>query len=815
MDSGVYRLIFRWRRGNTISVTQTNHCGETGPATDVTFTADSCYDVPAPEAPVILSPAYGEILDTPLVLIQGKAEPNASIRICFEDDCYNVTADDLGVWMFQLTSPLEDGTYQISATQTNECGKTSPPTKSLFTIVIPVCPTPPVPNITAPAPEETVYDMQPFILGSAEPGNTVTVCVDSICVVTVADENGEWSVQSPQELAIGSHMVTAHQENECGASSLTVEQLFSVAVPVNELAITELVRGQTFRTVDATLEIGQMSGPWTVYYLLLDPELPAPTEAQVIRYNDPVTLTTGQAARGVFLQPQQGNVTLMRVLPGREVPSPLPGETGVMDGQRYILYMVGVVSTGVTTGQVYSAVTAIGMPFDSGEGTPAQPFIVRELTGEDLTGYPDLNSSHPANRAGVNETARQLDNIEGMRVLYDQNKQNGILNSLALFYELQSDFDLENYAGAYGGNGWRPIGNFDATHYDSALASHYFSGTLTGNAHTVYNLIMSPTGQAEVRWVQFVGFIGYALGATVRDLTILGALITPTPVLPAASGYAMRTAVLCAYARNSTLIGDTVASGAMTIDFGTGATTYVEVGGIVGELIGSTVQNIRVQSLSYSDSSSVTTYFGGFAGYAHNDSSAQTLSGIILDDVRCIQFAGNNLYAGGMVGYYNAINALTVQTVTSTNVHLQTARAFLGGVIGYLRVAATTTFSDITVTGPVIYTQVGGYYSGGVIGYISALQSLNMSSLTVSDADMRAEYASAGMVGWINVQDGAAIDIGDFTVQAKVSVNTSYAGGPSAKSEDIRPPPFIFTTVRCWPEAWLQARATPAASSET
>ncbi len=762
---------------HVITAAQTNNCGKTSDPVMVPFSVNPCLDCPEPEAPVITAPEDGAILNTPLPLIQGTAQPNAAVLVCVEDDCTTVMADEAGMWSLQVTDPLTDGTYQISASQTNECDCTSPPALSTFTIDLFVCPTPPAPLIVAPAPDEIVYDTQPYIVGQAEPENTVTVCVDSVCISTVANENGEWSIQVPEELAIGTHTVEATQTNACGETSTAASVSFSVAVPVNELDITELVRGQTFRTVDVTFEVGQMSGPWTVYYLLLDPNLPAPTEAEVIGYDDPATLTNGQVARGVFIQPQQSNVTVQRVLPGREVPSPLPEETGVMDGQRYILYMVGVVTVSQTTGLVYSPETAIGMPFAGGAGTAAQPFMIQELTVADFVDYPDLVAGHPANRAGVDETARQLDNIEGMQVLYDQDPQNGISGSLTLVYDIQTDFDLANYANAYGGNGWRPIGNYDATHYTPAVALHIFSGTLLGNSHAINNLSMTPTGQANTRWVQFVGFIGYALGATILNLTLSQVSVVPIPVLPAASGFAMRTAALCAYARNCTFEGLSVLAATLTMDFGANAATYIEAGGVAGELINGTTQDVHIEGVLLSDSSGTYNYYGGLAGYAHNDSFAQSIQNITVLSVSCTNFLGTSMYAGGMIGYCNAINGVTVETVGSQNTVLQAARAYSGGVIGYLRVAAPVSFAALTVSSPVIASQTSGYYTGGVIGYTQVYQALTMTGIDVHGANVRAAYASAGIIGWMSIQNGAQIDIGRFTVSATVQVNSSYGGG--------------------------------------
>ncbi len=640
-----------------------------------------------------------------------------------------------------------------------------------------VCPAPPPPVIIAPVPGETVYDPRPFFVGSAEPGNAITVCVDGVCRITTADANGEWSVQAPQELNVGAHTASVVQQNDCGKTGTGATVTFSIAIPIDELEITALVRGQTFRTVDATFVIGQMSGPWTIYYLLLDPSLPAPTEDEVIGYDDPITLTDGRAARGVFSQPQQSGVTVERVLPGREAQSILPGETGVMDGQRYILYMVGVVVPGRTTGLAYSPETAIGMPFDSGNGTAAQPFMIRELTTADFVDYPDLVAGHPANRAGVNETARQLDNIEGMQVLYDQNPQNGIADSLALVYTLETDFDLAGYAAAYGGNGWRPIGDNDATHYAQELMAHRFTGTLSGTSHTVANLSMTPVGQADARWVQFTGFIGYAVGATVLDLTISQANIAPIPVLPAAAGFAMRAAAMCAYANNCTLEELSVLSATLTMDFGANAAPFIEAGGVAGELIGGTLRSIRVQDLSLSDRSGVITYFGGLAGYAHNDAAPQTVQSITLTDITCTQFSGTSLYGGGMLGYCNAVNSLAVESVTATNVRLQVPRAFSGGVIGYLRATTATVLRALSITAPVVESQVGGYYTGGVVGYAQALQRFALTDITVTGAEIRAAYAAAGMIGWMDVLNGADVEASDFTVDGAVQVNTSYGGG--------------------------------------
>lgn len=764
---------------------RTRHC-PCGPACGPCEQPTRCchFLCPAPTfcrtpGPVIITfPVQAQILTDNPVLITGTAEPGNLVQLCIDSVCQFTTAAGDGSFVLAWT-PLATGGHTLSATQINACGRVSTPVTVPFFMSVSACPTPSAPGISAPGNGQTIGEAQPFVIGIAEPFNTVRVCIDGLCQSTMADENGLFSVQAASPLPDGPHTVTAQQINDCGGTSATVTSQFVIETGDNALAILSLSRGQTFRTVDAVIQVGNLTGDLTVHYLLLPPAAPAPSAAEVLAYSDPVTLSNGQAARGTFVIPlAQENTIFSRTFPGRETPPILPTETGVMDGISYILYMVGVTSSMESTGLIYSPNAAIGMPFASGNGIVGDPFIVQELTPADLLRYPDLVAGNPGNRAGVTETARLLDNIEGMQVLYDEDAQNGIPNSLALVYTLLGNFDLTGYAAAYGGNGWRPIGNYDATHFNPLAERHIFSGVLTagGGVSQIINLPLTPKG-SPTQWVEYVGLIGYAEDATVGGIAIDGVNLVPVPVLPAAPNFALRSAGLCGYMIGSTFNNVSVQSLNAFLTFGANAIDFSYIGGIIGQTAGGTLSGATAFSVAFFDESSTRSYCGGLIGNA-SINPPQTLLVAQCDaaGITDVTFSGTNQFFGGIIGRVYANGPVELTSLDASAVLANIGNMYGGGAFGLLYVLQPVTITGVRTSSTSLTSSSAGN-DGGVAAATQVYSTLTLTNITVAASFVSAPSSVGGILGDLAVLGAASFILSDFTVDTHAIAANTYAGG--------------------------------------
>jgi hypothetical protein len=206
---------------HTVGATATDRAGNVSvPSATVSFTVDTT----PPAAPVITGPADGSTVGDNTPTVTGTAEPGAAIVVVLDGTTYTVTADaTTGVWSIQVTTPLADGPYTVTATATDIAGNISPVASSGFTVDTTAAP----PVITNPANGAVTNDPTPAITGTAEPGATVTVTIDgTVIATTTADGTGAWTVTPGSPLADGAHTVTATQTdptgNTSGASSSVV-----------------------------------------------------------------------------------------------------------------------------------------------------------------------------------------------------------------------------------------------------------------------------------------------------------------------------------------------------------------------------------------------------------------------------------------------------------------------------------------------------------------------------------------------------------------------------------------------------------------
>nr|WP_245775669.1 Ig-like domain-containing protein [Saccharopolyspora flava] len=201
-----------------LTATQEGPDGATSdPSNSVTVTVPG---PPAPEPPVITSPAPGSTVEDTTPTITGTGDPGSTVTV-YDDGRPIGTAvvGEDGQWSFTPTSPLAPGGHEFTATQESPEGATSAPSDPVaVTVVDPGGPDAPV--ITSPAPGSTVDNTTPPISGTGDPGSTVTVYDNGRPIGTaVVNPDGTWTVTPSEPLACGEHTITATQDDGTRAVS--------------------------------------------------------------------------------------------------------------------------------------------------------------------------------------------------------------------------------------------------------------------------------------------------------------------------------------------------------------------------------------------------------------------------------------------------------------------------------------------------------------------------------------------------------------------------------------------------------------------
>jgi len=200
---------------HTITSTQTDPAGNTSLASDpTTFTVDT-----TESAPVIQMPTPGTVTNDSTPTISGTGDPGTTLTVTTADETVlgTTTVGTDGTWSFD-SNHLDDGTYTITASQTDGSGNTSPSSNS---VVFTVDTTAGAPVITSPADGSTVGNDTPPITGTGEPDATVTVTDENgntVGTATVGDDS-TWTVTPTTPFDDGQHTITATQTDPAGNTS--------------------------------------------------------------------------------------------------------------------------------------------------------------------------------------------------------------------------------------------------------------------------------------------------------------------------------------------------------------------------------------------------------------------------------------------------------------------------------------------------------------------------------------------------------------------------------------------------------------------
>ncbi len=158
------------------------------------------------------------------LVISGTAQPNSSVEVYIDGvSIGTVMADGAGLWSIDHTpTTLADGTYDLTAVQTDPAGNTA--TSPIFEAVIDTdSPEPPV--VTAISDDTGSSSTDAFtsdntlvFSGTAEPNSSVEVFLDGVSIGTVtADGAGLWSLDDTATvIGDGPHVLTATATDDAG-----------------------------------------------------------------------------------------------------------------------------------------------------------------------------------------------------------------------------------------------------------------------------------------------------------------------------------------------------------------------------------------------------------------------------------------------------------------------------------------------------------------------------------------------------------------------------------------------------------------------
>ncbi len=724
----------------------------------------SCFEVPGIQ---ITGPEDGGSAD-PEDPVTGTGEPGCEAELFVDGvSVGRVPIDANGNWIYEPNPPWTQGRHCVLAVLRCPAGNDPNPPRdeTCFDVIYPACPPPP---IDLPELNEVIASSRPSIAGRGIPGSQVLVCVQNslgatvFCETAALFEDGEWGVQTPTDLPDGTYTVVATQLGAlCNPTDASrTFSIFTVDTSFLNVNLISLVRGPVFRTVDMVMT-GSASPDTTlsIYYLLLTPGEPVPTAEEVIGYSDPVPLTTGNAVRGRFARAlTAATQTFPFTLTGKENITPLPMETGVMDGFNYNVYVVGVTSEGRSTGVLTLFESAIGMPFATGNGIAGDPFFVRMCTPAEMAFYPDLTQGYPGNRAGVTENARILDNIEGMQVLYDQTGGvHGMPDSLSLTYSLDSAFDLANYSSAWGGNGWRPIGNVDIGLITPPLSGeHVFTGIAgTPQGGTVIDNLTINAAAAPQNPVLVRGLFGQVRGVILERLTLTNAFSEALFTGFADPAQTGRIGTLVGYMQGGAIRDITLTPGrASGGRSGTGSNIGY-IGGMAGVLEGAvTVERINAMRLVTAELTSFSVNAGGLIGLLNQAGATAAVSDVTVTES---EVTGSQ-NQGGVIGLVSAgLNQMS-NVLVGTGIFRFFA-ANCGGIIGMFACSAPSNLTNLVVTQIQINEPnppATAAHQGGLIGFTSLTAPLTMSGGGVQSGAIFGNNRLGGAFGTIEVRTGGS-----------------------------------------------------------
>jgi hypothetical protein len=186
-------------------------------ANNVSPGSTNCFtvDTQVPTTPVIDAPTNGNTVGTSKPTVSGTAEAGTTVSISIDGvPVGSTTVNVSGNFNFTIPTALPDGPHNVTVTTADAAGNTSPGTSKSF-IVDTTAPNAPI--IGSPVSGDSTSDNTPQVSGTAEPGATVKIYIDSVLVASItADGSGNFTYTPGSALSDGAHTVTVNQVDAGG-----------------------------------------------------------------------------------------------------------------------------------------------------------------------------------------------------------------------------------------------------------------------------------------------------------------------------------------------------------------------------------------------------------------------------------------------------------------------------------------------------------------------------------------------------------------------------------------------------------------------
>ncbi|MGF7047781.1 hypothetical protein J2T13_002287 [Paenibacillus sp. DS2015] len=252
----------------TVTVEATDPSGNKGTDSS-TFTVDTV----APNV-AIVGPADGTTTNDKNTVVTGTSDPGTTVTVIVEDKNGDpvpgsvVVVPATGSWTFTPTGPLVDGKYTVTVEATDPSGNkgTDSSTFTVDTVAPSVA-------IVGPIDGATTNNQNTIVLGTSDPGVTVTVAVydkDRNTVpgtIVVVPATGNWTFTPTAPLTDGEYTVTVEAEDPIGNKGRD-SSIFTVDTVAPNVAIVGPIDGAT--TNDPDTVVTGTSEPGTTVKLTVE-----------------------------------------------------------------------------------------------------------------------------------------------------------------------------------------------------------------------------------------------------------------------------------------------------------------------------------------------------------------------------------------------------------------------------------------------------------------------------------------------------------------------------------------------------------------
>ena len=399
-------------------------------------------------------------------------------------------------------------------------------------------------------------------------------------------------------------------------------------------------------------------------------------------------------------------------------------------------------------------------------------------------------------------------------------------------YTLLGNIDASETSGSNASGMWTAAGLASVGNRNNA-----FTGTLDGQNHTVNNLNIART-------TDDVGLIGYAEGATVRNIgleggsvsggmyvgplvgTMVGGSVTNAYSTATVSGSgdnvgglvglnssgsvsnAYSTGPVTGSANNvGGLVGSNSSGGTISDAYSSSVVTGVNsVGGLAGESLGGSISNAYATGSVSGSGSSVGGLVGNNTGSISNGYATGSVSGVYyvgglagwnegsIDTAHATGSVNSTYYAGGLVGvnYYNGgiRNAYATGSISGNY--------YLGGLVGinYYNASIDTAYATGGVSGSYAVGGLAGYdYHGSISNayatgsasgaeYVGGLAGYTQASTISNTYSSGAVSGTSGPVGGLlGYVDGSTVTSSYWNTET--SGQASSAGGTGLTSAQM------------------------------